>query len=175
MYFPRIEQHVRPSTLKGYRDIWEGHLKPRCAQVWLKEVRTYHVQGWLDEIAFPGSLSRRNCSILSAPLARFSSSPSAGIFCGREPIRDTAVAPSAKEPQQTYAYSLDEIQAILSKLPEPAATIFAVAAFTGLRRGEIAGMRWQDYRDGEIHVNQSVWEGQPPAKNVSESGGGPGN
>ena len=31
IYFPRIEQHMRPSTLKGYHDIWSLHLKPRCA------------------------------------------------------------------------------------------------------------------------------------------------
>ncbi len=50
---------------------------------------------------------------------------------GENPVRDTAVAPNAKEPQQTHAYSLDEIRAILAVLPEPAATIFATAAFTG--------------------------------------------
>ena len=31
VYFPRVEQHLRPSTMKGYRDIWVNHLKPRCA------------------------------------------------------------------------------------------------------------------------------------------------
>lgn len=73
-------------------------------------------------------------------------------------MRDTAIAPTAKQPQETHAYSLAEIKTILSVLPEAAATIFAVAPFTGLRRGEIRGMRWQGYRDGEIHVTQSVWE-----------------
>jgi integrase len=81
-----------------------------------------------------------------------------GFYVGENPVRDTAIAPSAKAPQQTHAYTLAEIRAILSVLPEPASTVFAVAAFTGLRRGEIRGMRWQDYRNGEIHVTQSVWE-----------------
>ena len=30
-----------------------------------------------------------------------------------------------------------------SLLPELAATVFAVAAFTGARRGEVAGLRWE--------------------------------
>jgi integrase len=172
VYFPRIEQHVRPSTLKGYRDIWAGHLKPRCAQIWLKEVRTYHVQGWLDEIALPGSLSRRTLQHIKCSVsAIFKLAKQQGYFAGENPVRDTAVAPNAKEPQQTYAYSLEEIQTILSKLPEPAATIFAVAAFTGLRRGEIAGMRWQDFRDGEIHVSQSVWEGHTTQPKTFQSQG----
>lgn len=38
-------------------------------------------------------------------------------------------------------------------------TIFAVAAFAGLRRGEIRGLRWEDYRDGALYVARSVWRG----------------
>lgn len=37
VYLPWIEQHNRPSTAKGYRDIWEDHLKPLCANVWLRD------------------------------------------------------------------------------------------------------------------------------------------
>ena len=57
VYLPRIEEHRRPSTAKGYRDIWEDHLKPLSEQVWLKDTRTYHVQGWLNQIG-AGKLSR---------------------------------------------------------------------------------------------------------------------
>jgi integrase len=48
---------------------------------------------------------------------------------------------------------------MLSVMPEPAATIFAVAAFTGLRRGELQGLRWEDYNNGEIRVSRAIWEG----------------
>jgi len=43
---------------------------------------------------------------------------------------------------ETVAYTPEEIQAILSLLPEPAGTAFAVAAFMGLRHGEIQGLLW---------------------------------
>jgi integrase len=65
-----------------------------------------------------------------------------------------------QSPQETYAYSLDEIQTILSVLPEPAATAFAVAAFMGLRHGEIQGLLWENYRDGELFVSRSIWNGR---------------
>ena len=32
VYLPWIGEHKRPSTAKGYRDIWEDHLKPLAAQ-----------------------------------------------------------------------------------------------------------------------------------------------
>jgi hypothetical protein len=56
-YISWTTEHKRPSTAKGYRDIWEDHLKPHCAVVWLKDARTYHVQSWLNQIGV-GKLSR---------------------------------------------------------------------------------------------------------------------
>ena len=35
----------------------------------------------------------------------------------------------------------------------------AVAAFTGSRRGEIRGMLWENYRNGELLTDRSVWNG----------------
>jgi integrase len=48
----------------------------------------------------------------------------------------------------------------LSLLPEPAATAFAVAAFMGLRQGEIQGLLWENYRDGQLYVCRSIWNGR---------------
>jgi integrase len=55
---------------------------------------------------------------------------------------------------------LDEIKSILALLPEPAATAFAGAAFMGLRHGEIQGLLWENYRDGEMYVSRSIWNGR---------------
>jgi len=80
-------------------------------------------------------------------------------FQGENPARDSAVNPKAAEPQETYAYTLEEIQAILALLPEPAATAFAVAGFMGLRHGEMQGLLWENYHDGEMYVSRSIWNG----------------
>lgn len=45
-------------------------------------------------------------------------------------------------------------------LPESAATAFAVAGFMGLRHGKIQGLLWENYRDGEIYVSRSIWNGR---------------
>jgi integrase len=81
-------------------------------------------------------------------------------FRGENPARDTATNPGAAEPQETYAYTLEEVLELLSLLPEPAATAFAVAAYMGLRHGEIQGLLWENYRDGELYVSRSIWNGR---------------
>jgi integrase len=44
-----------------------------------------------------------------------------------------------------HAYTLEEVAEMLDKLPEPARTVCAVAAFTGLTRSELRGLKWADY------------------------------
>jgi integrase len=160
VYLPWIDEHKRPSTTKGYRDIWKLHLHALSSKLWLKDVRTHHVQGWLNELAKRG-LSRNTLKhIKSVVSAIFTLAKQQDYFRGENPAHDTAISPAAAEPEETYAYSLDEIHAILAHLPEPAATAFAVAAFMGLRHGEIQGLRSEDYRDGQIYVSRSIWNGR---------------
>jgi integrase len=160
VYFPMAEREKRPSTVAGYKDIWNAHLKPRCTGTWLKDVQTYHVQGWLDDIAHSGEFGQRTLLHIKSMYSGIFSLAIRLGYMGNvvNPARETRATGGA-EPQETYAYSLDEILAILAALPEPAGTVFALAAFTGLRRGEIAGLLWEDYRSGEIRVSRSIWEG----------------
>jgi integrase len=160
VYLPWTAEHKRPSTAKGYRDIWEDHLEPLSEQVWLKDTRTYHVQGWLNQIG-AGKLSRNTLKHVKSVISGiFTLAKQQDYFQGENPARDSAVNPKAAEPQETYAYTLEEIQTILSLLPEPAATAFAVAGFMGLRHGEIQGLLWENYRDGEMYVSRSIWNGR---------------
>ncbi|MCI0622103.1 MAG: tyrosine-type recombinase/integrase [Acidobacteria bacterium] len=159
VYLPWVEQHKRPSTAKGYRDIWQDHLNPLCGQMWLKDTRTYHVQSWLNQIG-SSTLSRNTLKhIKSVVSGIFKLAKQQAYFEGENPARDTAINPRAAEPQETYAYTLEEVQAILAVLPEPAATAFAVAAFMGLRHGEIQGLLWENYGPGEMLISRSIWNG----------------
>src|ERR1039458_7425825 len=63
---------------------------------------------------------------------------------------------------ETFAYSIDDIRGILGALTEPSRVLMAVAAYTGLRRGECVGLQWGDYGlDGDtIHVRRNICFGQ---------------
>jgi integrase len=160
VYLPWTVQHKRPSTAKGYRDIWEDHLKPLSALIWLKDARTYHVQRWLNQIG-AGNLSRNTLKHIKSVISGiFTLAKQQDYFQGENPARDSATNPKAAEPQETYAYTLEEIHMILALLQEPAATAFAVAAFMGLRHGEIQGLLWENYHDGQMYVGRSIWNGR---------------
>ena len=61
---------------------------------------------------------------------------------------------------ETFAYSLEDIKTILSSLAEPSKVLMAVAAYSGLRRGEIVGLQWADYTGKAIWVRRNICFGQ---------------
>jgi integrase len=62
-----------------------------------------------------------------------------------------------------HAYSLLEVAEMLDKLPEPARTVCAVAAFTGFTRSELMGLKWGDYDGKEISIQRKIWSGKEGA------------
>jgi integrase len=52
---------------------------------------------------------------------------------------------------------LEEVADMMDKLPEPARTVCAVAAFTGLTPSELRGLKWGDYDGETIKVQRKVW------------------
>jgi integrase len=76
------------------------------------------------------------------------------------------VRQSAKLSRTPDVLRPEEITAFLSKLPESLRTAAELDAFTGLRRGELIGLKWQylDFENLVIHVRSSMVmmvEGEP--------------
>lgn len=70
--------------------------------------------------------------------------------------------PKNRRPKKAGRYAtLNDVIAMLKVLKKGkqhvAARVVAVAAFSGLRKSEIQGLRWEDLKDGEIHVQRTAW------------------
>ena len=74
----------------------------------------------------------------------------------RNPIK--SVRQSAKRMRTPDVLTPEEIMALLKELPEPLRTAAELDAFTGLRRGELIGLQWEDvdFENLVIHVRRSV-------------------
>ena len=158
VYFPRIEQRTRPSTFRGYKVLW-NQLKPFCGTLWVRDVRTRHVQTILDTMVVTKRFNINSMKHMKSFLSGvFRLALQQGYFEGPNPARETSL-PQARVAEETHAYSLEEILTMIDAVPEPAATMIATAAFTGARRGELRGMFWENYHGGELLIARSVWNG----------------
>ncbi|HEV2988851.1 MAG TPA: site-specific integrase [Candidatus Angelobacter sp.] len=87
-----------------------------------------------------------------------------GHYEGQNPAHAKLPDGLPQSESDTGAYSLAQVDRLISLLPDPRdQVIVALAGKGGFRKGELAGLRWPDYcRDGEeafIKVERSVWEG----------------
>jgi len=62
----------------------------------------------------------------------------------------------------TYNFTVEESLAIIAAAPERWKPFFWLLAETGMRPGELAGLKLEgvDWQDGTIRIDQSVWQGK---------------
>ena len=157
-YLPYTSSQKRPSTYRGYRNLWKRYLKKRCGKIRLRDFRTLDGERVLADIARQNDLARNTLKHIKNLLSGiFKHAKRLGCINGANPMQDVSI-PKSRPAGQTHAYSLEEITKMISILPQPAATVVATATFTGMRKGEIRGLLWENYHDDAIWVTQSVWE-----------------
>jgi len=143
VFLPSAKANKKPSTARGYESLWRLYLKPLAASgkgILIKDIRCATIQRWLDTVSHK-DLARNTLQRVKAFLSgAFKEARRLGYLDTENPAKDCRVNPRARRPEKTYAYTLQEIFEILAILPEPAATVFAVASFAGLRRAELEGL-----------------------------------
>ena len=160
-YFPRFVPELKPSVQVSYRSIWRRHLGPLCGRSRLRDFRTYEGQLVMDELArreLGKNTLKRIKSVLSGV---FAEAIRQGALDGTNPMREVRLPRrGVKPPGLPSAYTLKDVRWMLQWLPEPARTVVQMFAYTGLRRGEVSALRWENIHDGAIWVEQSAWHGQ---------------
>lgn len=168
VFFPTYaKDNWKSSSYETDRLRWNRHIAWRQqAQIRLRDFQPTDGQQLINEIARDTGLSRtslqRTRSLLSAVFSEAKRQGALGNV--PNPIQAVRVPKQIKvgptKARVTYAYSLDEVKQMLRVIPDPERTIVALAAFTGMRRGEIAALDWADWRGGLLQVNKSNWEGE---------------
>lgn len=162
VYLPYAKLDLRHSTYKDYSaDIFEKHLRSRLGNIRIRDFRTTNGQKILDDIATKnaGVVNHKTLLRIKSFLSGvFKHARRAGYLDSENPMRDTKCAGRSKK-FEGMTYSSDEVKQMIAVLPEPARTVIALAAMTGLRHSEIRGLRWSDYdeQNNLLHVRRAIW------------------
>lgn len=152
---------LKKSTLGAYRDAYKL-LQPYLRDIRVNQVRVADIDRLLQEVAEDTDFAKTTYANLKNFLSSaFRQGARQGII-NFNPVRDAAIPHG--NTANTHAYSLREVVRMvkaLDKHPNAKAAVI-VAAFTGLRRGEISGLRWEDYdtKTQELNITRSVYEGE---------------
>ena len=162
-----LEVYVRPKlaakTVYSYEQLMRLHIRPYLGTVKLEELNPLILQRHINKLTKvgrkdgrEGNLSFRTVQYVHRVLHKALDSATKWQLLSRNPA-DAVELPS--KPPKMAIEPLDEIQAaalIQAAADTPYYGPIVMALLTGLRRGEILGLRWQDIQSGFINVVQTV-------------------
>jgi len=156
IYLPELR--LEKSTVRGYKDIWRIHVRERVDGLSLSQFNPSDGAKLLNAVAEAGLSKTTVANVKHFISGIFAFAREKGHFNGANPMLGLKL-PKAKPPAVTYAYSIAEEQAIIKALSGMARAVIATAAYTGADKGELQGLRWEDFRDGDLYITRKIWEG----------------
>lgn len=182
VYLPAITSRLKPSTVKGYKDSWRCHIKPRIRGR-VRDFTTVDGENLMSEIERANKtetddLAHGTYKHIKVTLSGvFTFAKRKGIYDGANPMTGVSIPKGKKHGRKRPAYTLEEVEKHIelfsghapivvstddgSYTPEVSQgvvrAVIGVAAFAGLREGEIRGQWWEDDEGDVVNIRRSVW------------------
>ena len=145
----------RPATLQTYRCILDKHIIPYFEGMTFEQITTAEVQRFINTKDGISQSSARQMKIL---LHEICVSAVEDGYMVKDPTTSTRITlPTKKKTREALdTECFAEIISSLSRLREQDAILVALLCLTGMRRGEVLGLRWEDIGGGMIHIRRAV-------------------
>ena len=159
-FVPNIFPTLKTSTRKRYQITLNKHLLPAFGEQRLCDIRTIEIQrfviqkmdsglGWDAVDHFRNMMSKI-----------FVTARKWGYFAGDNPATGIEL-PEKKPVREKHVLTPEQIPTLLNALREPYRGMVTLAILTGLRVGEILGLRWMDVDlvTAQIQIRQRCYRG----------------
>ena len=147
-------RNVKPRTERYYRYHVEKHILPQLGGQRLRDLTSSQLRAFIAQVADTVSANEANktrqtltCALRDAAFEDLIHSNPA------QRVRKLREEPSERE----FLWTADQIRAFLAVATEHRlGAAFHLALATGLRHGEVLGVRWKDIDSGQLRVSQVI-------------------
>jgi integrase len=158
-YEPEILPTLKVSGRKTYGSLSRNHLLPYFSARKLAEIQRIDVQRFITLKQSQGLSAKTLSHLRNLFSALFKTAISWGMV-EMNPASGVKLPPTERRRESRFL-SADEIRKLLAVLPEPSRTIFGLGIGTGLRIGELLGLKLNDldFERGILFVRRGVYRG----------------
>ncbi len=136
------EVNLGLKTQQGYRGLIDRYIVPGIGSIRLQALEPRHIQTMLAELTRRG-LGQTTALHTYRLLHRILSDAVRWNLIGRNVV--AAVTPPRVKRREAAVWTVEQFETLLESAPVGVVTsFFNVAAHTGLRRSELAGLQWRD-------------------------------
>jgi integrase len=157
-----FDRKRKRGTVAGYRSMLRRHLLPEFAERPVGTISTSEIDSYRRELVADGSLSDRSINKLLTQLQ--------GIFGFAQRVHGLPQNPASavdRQPQRRSGdidvLSVAQVEALARAATSAEdAALYRVAAYTGLRQGELRALRWcdVDFAGSFVYVRRSYTSGE---------------
>jgi integrase len=151
---------LKPSTARRYQRTLKTHLLPAFGDRRLCDLTTFDVQQLVNQKLEAG-LSWEVCNHLRNLVSTiYTNAKKWRYFLGENPASGVQL-PQKQAVREKHVLTPEQISKLFSILPEPIRTMVQVGILTGLRVGEILGLRWSDvdFEKRHLRIERAVYRG----------------
>jgi integrase len=171
-------ERISGDERKSYstQDTYDGYLRkwilPRWRSYRLSEVKAVEVERWLKTLCFSDGvpLAKGSKAKIRNIMSALYSHAIRWEWVTKNPI--TSVRQSAKREKVPEVLTVDELVKLLAAIPEPFRTAVFLDGASGLRVGELLGLKWEDvdFKKGVIYIRRSIVKQRigPPKTEASQ-------
>lgn len=167
--------NIRYNTRRNYEERYQKNIKPFIGGMLIHDIKPLHCQNVLNEMAS----SYANSVIEQSRLVMFMIFDSAveNEFLAKNPVTKSVKCENGKKVKKMRALTIEEQKSFLKVVKGTSNyNQYALVLQTGLRTGEMIGLRWSDidFKERIIHVRRTMeyryslgeWRtGEPKTKN----------
>ncbi len=150
--------HLRPRTLERYEVALRVHVLPRLGRLRVSELTEDHVAWLVAEMRDAGAAGWSIRATLT-PLSRIMKWCVRQGMAASNPVTklDDDERPKVSR-REMRVLERDELGRLLAAAPDRYRTLLATAVFTGVRLGELLGLRWADvdFEGGLVSVRKQL-------------------
>jgi integrase len=148
-----------PSTYEGYERIVRLHVVPHLGATLVQKLTPQQVRLWITKLLTSGT-GQRTVELAHLHLAQLLHQAVEDSLVHRNVARSVRVPRPEDRGHERHIWTTDEAQRFLAAAADdaPYGPIWLVSLASGMRRGELLGLRWRDvgWEKRALHVRQAV-------------------